>query len=118
MSIIRILAVPKFEVTVDLKLVEALIVLSEAHYDAVCRSYSVTGGLLLNWRGQFFWQDTPPATVEVSATFRDLDIITKICEMRSWWQPGYEEGLVPFLNSVRQALTKSYEVCNIEVKIE
>jgi hypothetical protein len=82
----------RFRVTLDKATLEALIFESQHHYDALCRSYSADPetpsnypdvGLLTRWHRVFTngFLDKGETEWGFTATFHNLDVIAKICEM-------------------------------------
>jgi len=67
-------------VTVDLCRADLdyLIQVAERHYDFVCKSFALEGGLLYGWRNYFEGRDNERTSWDL--TVRDLDVIAKILE--------------------------------------
>jgi hypothetical protein len=63
--------------------VDALITLSQHHYDGRCRMASGDDGFLTGWRGQIVGQTACGATdISVSASMHEADTCLKLLEMR------------------------------------
>lgn len=85
--------------------VDALIVLSERHYDSKCKSYSQPGGLLYGFRNTF---EDGKGTIEVTPTIREIDTLCKILEGTDF--PGGPEVAV----SLRSHMGALFRKCNTE----
>lgn len=105
---------PEFRFKLTEKQVASLIVMSELHYDYVCKSYSfkeqqydcIPQGILIGW--QNVTKNFPESTV--SATWNQLDIVLKICENILVLSAEDRIEINKFTRSIYAALRKSQEV--------
>lgn len=70
----------RFDVTVTRSLVDVLTKLGTWHYDNVCRSAVMCGGLIYGWVNQMDWLEVGEETFVASITNRELQTCLKICE--------------------------------------
>ncbi|WP_157979478.1 hypothetical protein [Rhodoferax ferrireducens] len=73
---IEITSQPRFELPLSLETVDLLMEMSRHHYDFVCKQASAVGGFIYGWRNSVSFVPESP----VSATWRELDTVLKICE--------------------------------------
>lgn len=102
---------PHFWLSIDLRTVEVLMSLAQAHYDAVCKHAGQwthqnpdrRNGILAMW---YMLLSHPGGVKEVDATPRDLDTLLKVCELyRAMGLDPSETAMVEdFVRSVRKAL--------------
>jgi hypothetical protein len=78
----EIMGKPIFRFPLTLTQVRILMKLSEAHYDAVCRSASKQGGFIYGWRNvaEANSKISPTKKAMMRATWDELDITLKILE--------------------------------------
>jgi hypothetical protein len=73
---IEINSQPVFNLPLPIGTIRLLIEMSSAHYDGVCKSASMVGGFIYGWNNSVSFSPEFP----VSATWRELDTMLKICE--------------------------------------
>lgn len=74
---ILIRAKPVFDIPFTLYQVQAISMMSEGHYDRVCRAASEPGGFVYGWVNAL---SAPSPLDGVTATWHELDIVSKIME--------------------------------------
>lgn len=77
-----IVGVPEFWIALDLATAQLLQRLSIGHYDGTCISAGMVGGFIYGWCNLLSMPPIEPG-LEVKATWRQLDICLKICELPS-----------------------------------
>lgn len=85
--------IPHAKVHLDPVTVRALVVLSSCHYDHACRQAGIGGhnqGWLMGWLRLANIRDKD-VTKEVIITNRELDLVSKICEMN---EPALKAKLI------------------------
>lgn len=92
---ILIYGVPKFQFRMSLNEARQLQKLSAHHYDSTCRSAGAHGGFLYGWVNQLIFEETS----ELTASWRELDTLLKICE-----QPTSPE-IAQLITHLREAMT-------------
>jgi hypothetical protein len=109
---IQITAKPQFSLTPTREQLNLLIRMSEMHYDHTCKMMSVgrgTGapvnGLFVIWDHSITMQEENPEHAAVChATFRDLDLVLKVCENHSILNPEERKEVWNFTAQVSRAL--------------
>lgn len=99
---IDVRGVPEFVFIMTPELLKVLLMLSDAHYDSVCRAASrpCTVGFLNGWRNMMDGEAAP-----VSAGWRTADTVLKICEGYHRLLNAEETKLVcDFVVSLRAAM--------------
>lgn len=109
---IQIKAEPKFWLGVKLDTILALKRCAELQYDAACRAAAMKGGFIYGWEN-IIVNDLEM----VSATWRELDMSLKICEMGVHATAEERELINTYSNSVRAAMTKARELTSFEVTL-
>jgi hypothetical protein len=71
-------ATPTIYLFLTAEIIDMIEVLSRKHYDAVCRRVSLPGGEVDCWRDVLRTWDEKE--IRVDFTFREADIIAKVCE--------------------------------------
>lgn len=93
---------PKFSCEFTLEQLDRLIEISKRHYDGVCRSASGENGFLIQWRQRI----EAEIFNSIYATFRELDIVLKICEMAHFYQ--FDKKIISAMCSdIHAALSKA-----------
>jgi hypothetical protein len=78
---IYVTAKPVFHFTLNAELNNVFIRMSEHHYDYLCKMASQMGGFLFGFRNILAWGLAPDEiSKDVDLSFRDLDLLFKICE--------------------------------------
>lgn len=108
---------PIFYLEIDMATVDLLLETSRSHYDANCRQAGRIGGFIYGWNNRFPLSDEPPATAEVRASGRDLDITLKIFEVVDDYH-GTQIGRATRLSLVakyKRAVVSAYEQAAVMV---
>lgn len=106
MAKITIRAVPKFYLSLTLAQVKLITELSSSHYDGVCRSASAVGGFIYGWVNLLTYNPSE----QVSAEWRQLDTVLKICEMASYLDQAQQDEVAKLRKSIYGALNKAAEL--------
>lgn len=109
-----IVAVPKFYLTLNDSIIILLMRMSKRHYDSTCKRASDM------WQGGFIygWTNCIELNYRCSATYRQLDLTLKICELASLSCSKKELQLVnEYCAFIRKLLKTSADISkhNIEV---
>ncbi len=111
---VEIVGRPEFHMTLDLLVVEALMLLSKHHYDGLCRRVGGNGGFLYGWKNRRDWAEVDgDPTCAVSGSFRDLDLTLKLCEISrslSLVTQDMDIALEEYKAKVRGALHRASEL--------
>lgn len=93
---------PLFELHLPIETIDLLMEMSRHHYDGVCKSASAVGGFIYGWRNSVSFVPESP----VSATWRELDTMLKICENAQLLsdQPGARETIWKLTKDVNKAM--------------
>lgn len=95
---------PEFHFVLDKTTLDLIHQLSVSHYDAKCRGASRLGGFIYGWTQRM----DDNAEAECTATFQELDLLTKICEaipqLRS---PEQRAKLRSFRDQISAALRRA-----------
>lgn len=122
---INITAKPFFSFSLPVKVLEALIKLSEIHYDAYCRSASTKAnvyankGFLIKWHdfSQYINAGNPNEVEVYNASFKEIDTVLKILELVD--TPGckgiFGAEVDTFLRSLPSTLQTALRVANNRV---
>lgn len=110
MTEITIIGRPEFVIKLTRLQIEVLRELAAAHYSGDCKKLAGPSGELTHWRREFDLADAPE--IEVRTTFRTLDLLTKVLEMR-----GTKLPVADALNKdFRNALSTANAYCQTWVK--
>lgn len=121
---IKIQGRPEFQFQVTETLLASFSKLSEYHYDAMCR-FVGEWGFIFTWRNnmKFAMSDSNPEpcnVIDVRLTWRDLDLLMKVCEFPNGLIIGEQrEELLDFKKSVwiaMDASNKSVSKWNVEIE--
>ena len=109
---IEIRVTPVFYVTFTEPLLISLISMSAHHYDSTCRSYSFagTGELQRALTALKFDRDNGYEINARGLSFRDLDIISKICEIAILLKPEDLKAVSDLQMSISKAIGASIEL--------
>ena len=109
---------PNFTIYLDPEdanaMIDVLMELSIHHYDGTCREASQYGGFIYGWSNVVPWSVVhDPEAITVSATFHELDITLKLCEMTHAYfsdEPDKRDLAHKWSKAVRTLLTKANEI--------
>lgn len=101
---IEINSQPVFNLPLPIGTILLLMEMSAHHYDGVCKSAGMVGGFIYGWRNCVsFAPDLP-----VSATWRELDTMLKICENTGIFsdRPDEKQIIRGLAKAVRYAMSQ------------
>jgi hypothetical protein len=101
---IEINSQPLFKLPLSLETIELLMEMSRHHYDGVCKAASAVGGFIYGWRNSVSFVPEVP----VSATWRELDTLLKICEINTalfHGQPEVRKVIWDLVKGVNKAMS-------------
>ena len=108
---IIITAKPQFSLTPTREQLNLLIRMSELHYDMQCKMMSrhaqhmIPNGLFIIWDHSITMQEENPEHAAVcQATFRELDLVLKVCENTGILNPTERLLIHKFVSDISQAL--------------
>ena len=104
----KIVGRPEFYFALTKEQIEILCSLSKSHYDFESRSLSKPGGAIFSWNFRL----NEEQTVDVSATWRQLDSVSKVLEMTGHLTPEKQERAEKLAVDISKMLiTARDEIC-------
>lgn len=101
---IEITPSPVFNLPIPIGTIGLLMEMSAHHYDGVCKAAGVVGGFIYGWNNSVTFMPESP----VSATWRELDTMLKICENTAIFsdQPISRKVIRELVADVRYAMNQ------------
>lgn len=104
---IQIQGEPVFYLHITKSVIDTCLTLSSLHYDGTCKAAGKLGGFLYGWKNHI--EHFTPETL-VRASFRELDLLLKICEMPV---TPHDDEMNKFISCVRMALITSGRISKL-----
>lgn len=111
---INITATPEFNFVIDKEEIRMLMKMSKHHYDSVCQSMSKEGGKLYGRNNCIVHFGLN----SVSCSWRDLDIICKICENSMFLQEWERDHVRAMVREFHKAFSAARQLSDISIPVE
>ena len=110
-----IIALPEFQLSLTKPLLDVLCKCATMHYDRTCKDSIKQGGLLFGWNNELDFGSN------CTATLRELDLTTKICEVQAYTASTLSDEEKQLLNSYLELVDKtikaSRQLSDIEINV-